>query len=153
MANNRGYTPELGAEFCRRIIEGRMVRDVCSDPDMPSSRSFYAWLREYPELAEHYAVAKELQCDAIAADILKIADTADADNVVDEYGNIKPNHEWIARSKLRVDSRKWLLSKMLPKKYGDKIEQTIVGDSANPLTVTVEFKRPDDPDGTAPPAP
>jgi SHS2 domain-containing protein len=126
------YTEEKGAEFCKRVAGGRMVRDVCNDADMPAAPTFYRWLETHDDFRKQYARAKEIQADAMAADILKISDTSDADNVCDEYGNIKPNHEWIARSKLRVDSRKWLLSKMMPKKYGDKVEQTIVGDPERP---------------------
>lgn len=133
------YTAEKASEFCRRVSGGRMVRDVCNDPDMPAAPTFYRWLETYDEFRKQYALAKEIQADAMAADILKISDTVDADNVCDEYGNIKPNHEWIARSKLRVDSRKWLLSKMLPKKYGDKVEQTIVGDAEKPLQIKQEI--------------
>ena len=133
------YTKEKAAEFCKRVANGRMVRDVCNDADMPAAPTFYRWLETYDEFRKQYARAKEIQADAMAADILKISDTSDADNVCDEYGNIKPNHEWIARSKLRVDSRKWLLSKMMPKKYGDKVEQTIVGDAEKPVHVKTEI--------------
>jgi len=127
------FTQEKAAEFCKRVSQGRMVRDVCNDPDMPTSATFYKWLEGNEQFLKQYTRAKEIQADAMAADILRISDTADADNVCDEYGNIKPNHEWIARSKLRVDARKWLLSKMLPKKYGDKVEQTVIGDPEKPV--------------------
>lgn len=133
------YTEAKAAEFCKRVSEGRMVRDVCNDADMPSAATFYKWLENNESFLKQYTRAKDVQADAMAADILKISDTSDADNVCDEYGNIKPNHEWIARSKLRVDARKWLLSKMMPKKYGDKLEQTVVGDPEKPVHIKAEI--------------
>lgn len=127
------YTEEKATLFCDRIAGGRTVRSVCADEDMPTAKTVYTWLNENESFLKQYARAKELHADAMADQILEIADTADADNVCDEFGNIKPNHEWIARSKLRVDSRKWLLSKIMPRKYGDKVEQTLVGDPARPI--------------------
>ncbi len=126
-------------EFLRRVAEGRTVSSVCRDADMPSRETVYQWLLKEPAFPDKYTRAKEQHADAMADEILSIADTADADNVSDEYGNIKPNHEWINRSRLRVDSRKWLLSKIMPKKYGDKIEQTHVGDESRPMKMDVKM--------------
>jgi len=107
---------------------------------MPTPATIYNWLNHHEDFLKQYARAKEMHADAMAEEILRIADTADADNVCDEYGNIKPNHEWIARTRLRVDARKWYLSKILPKKYGDKIEQTHVGDPEKPVHHQVDIK-------------
>lgn len=127
------YTPEIAAEFCRRIAEGRMVRDVCRDADMPSSATFYHWLDADSEFLKQYLRAKEIQSDSIVAEALEIADTKEADNVCDEYGNIKPNHEWIKRSELRVKTRQWIAARISPRKYGDKVEQTVIGDPERPV--------------------
>jgi hypothetical protein len=121
------YTEAMAAEFCKRLADGRTVRSICSDEDMPVAQTIYSWLNAHPTFLEQYARAKEIHADAIADECFQIADTADADTAFDEYGNPKPNHEYIQRSKLRIDTRKWYLSKVLPKKYGDKIEQTIQG--------------------------
>ena len=59
--------------------------------------------------------------EAWADEIVEISDESNRDTVLTESGE-HPDNEWISRSKLRVDTRKWLLSKLMPKKYGDKIE-------------------------------
>jgi hypothetical protein len=66
------------------------------------------------------ARAREDGFDAIALDALKIADYGDDDFVEDGEGNLRPNHELVQRSKLRVDTRLKLLAKWDPKRYGDK---------------------------------
>ena len=60
-------------------------------------------------------------------DILDIADESQSDTYLDKEDIERTNHEVIARSRLRVDARKWYLSKLKPKKYGDKLETTIQG--------------------------
>ena len=67
---------------------------------------------------EHYARAREIGYHALADDLLDEADN-DA-NDYDAHGN--PNHAAIQRSRLKVDARKWLLSKALPRLYGDRID-------------------------------
>ena len=67
--------------------------------------------------------AREAQADALFDEILEIADDSRNDTVHGENGDT-PNHEWIARSKLRIDTRKWMAAKLRPKVYGDKIDVT-----------------------------
>lgn len=133
------YTETLAAEFCQRLANGRTVRSICSDDDMPAAPTVYEWLNKYDFFSKLYARAKEIHADAIADECFKIADTADADTAFDEYGNPKPNHEYIQRSKLRIDTRKWYLAKIMPKKYGDKVEQTIIGDAEKPVHHKVDI--------------
>lgn len=139
MARPSKYTEAMGEEFCRRLADGRTVRSICTDDDMPATQTIYNWLNTYPKFLEQYARSKEIHADAIADECFQIADTSDADTAFDEYGNPKPNHEYIQRSKLRIDTRKWYLSKVLPKKYGDKVEQTIVGDPEKPVHHKVDI--------------
>lgn len=81
-----------------------------------------AWLDgSRPEFSEQYARAREAQADKLAEEALQIADDGRSDTCVDGDGNVKTDTEVIQRSKLRVDTRKWLASKMAPKKYGDKV--------------------------------
>lgn len=82
-----------------------------------------------------YARAREARADKLAEDILTISDDGLNDTMVDENGKTIVNQDVIQRSRLRVDSRKWLASKMLPKKYGDKVE--IGGDQLNPIQIAV----------------
>ncbi len=82
--------------------------------------------------------------EALAEEILEIADDGSNDTYETEDGHEKVNTDVINRSRLRVDTRKWLMSKLAPKKYGDKVEQFISGPNGAPIqaAVTVEFIKP-----------
>ena len=131
--------------ICELIAEGRSLRSICRDSGMPSVSTVMRWLAEFPDMREQYARARELQADAFAEEILEIADDATNDWMVrqSESGGAPAamvNHDHISRSRLRVDARKWLMSKMAPKKYGDKVIHA--GDADNP--VRFEDKSPDE---------
>lgn len=87
---------------------------------MPSVQTVFSWMRKHPEFLEQYARAKEESADALADEILDIADDSTNDTVETEDG-VRVNHENIQRARLRVDTRKWIASKLKPKKYGDKL--------------------------------
>jgi hypothetical protein len=73
---------------------------------------------------QQYARAKEAQADAFAEEMLDIADDGTNDWMTKRFGETEvemPNPEVLQRSKLRVDTRKWLMSKLQPKKYGEKL--------------------------------
>jgi hypothetical protein len=90
----------------------------------------------HPEFAEQYARARELQAERFADDIIEIAD----DKSEDVYGELEmPNSVAVARAKLRIDSRKWIASKLLPKKYGDKLQTEVSGPDGGPIAVTVDL--------------
>ena len=106
------------------IEEGASLRKACKDIKM-SRRTFYEWLEDQKvdeetreERQNQYARACEERAHSMFEDILDIAD----DSQNDDSGDKKTDNENIHRSKLRVDTRKWMLSKMNPKKYGDKIQ-------------------------------
>lgn len=109
------------------IEEGNSLRSVLSKKDMPSRYTFFEWLKDDDGKANQYARACEVRADGIFEDILEIADNSSNDTIYTDKGEI-PNSEWIARSRLKVDARKWMLGKMNPKKYGEKIQQEHSGD-------------------------
>ena len=108
--------------ICDRIIEGESVKTILRDENMPSSKTFWKWLNEDKEKVNQYARAKELYAESVFEDIMLISDGTGDDILIDEEGKEQVNHQVIQRDRLRVDSRKWALSKMNPKKYGDKLE-------------------------------
>ncbi len=65
-----------------------------------------------------------MQADHFADEILEIADETGADLTTDDKGKVTVEHEVVARSRLRVDARKWLMARLAPKKYGDKLQHT-----------------------------
>lgn len=94
---------------------------------MPAPSTIINWVMENREgFSERYAKAKDVAAQILAEEIIEIADDNSRDEIpiLDDAGNeigTKANAEFINRSRLRVDTRKWVLSKLLPKKYGDKL--------------------------------
>jgi hypothetical protein len=108
--------------ICVEISSGRSLRSICLDEGMPDKATVFRWLAKYEAFRDQYAHAREAQADAMLEDILEIADDGTNDSYTDEEGNVRTNQDVIARSRLRVDARKWAMSKMAPKKYGEKLD-------------------------------
>lgn len=131
-AKNKGgrpsdYTPELADKICAQLADGDSMRTVCKPDDMPNKATVFKWLRTNEEFNNQYVKAKEESADALTDEILDIADNSTNDwmeNNGDSEG-YRMNGEAVQRSRLRIDSRKWLASKLKSKKYGDKIQQEI----------------------------
>ena len=110
---------------------------------MPSKGTVFRWIATFKEFQDQYEAAMVQRSEAIFEDILEIADNSSRDTIITDTGE-KPNSEWISRSRLRVDARKWMLSKMMPKRYGDKITQEIGGIDGAPIESnhTITFIKP-----------
>jgi hypothetical protein len=65
----------------------------------------------------------------------ELIEIADADCTVDG----KPDNALVQQARLRVDTRKWILSKMLPKRYGDRVTTEVTGDPNAPLLTRIEL--------------
>jgi len=89
-----------------------------------NAKTFFEWLNDdalKEERGKQYAHACEARADKIFDEILEIADKQGED-VIEVEGQVLTNHNVIARSKLQVDARKWMLGKMMPKKYGERLD-------------------------------
>lgn len=129
----RKYTEKLGREICKRIAEGESVRSIVKSEGMPSASSIFNWLldEKYKTFLEQYETARNIQAELMFEEILEIADENHDDWMEVGKGKNKfeiPNKEVVMRSRLRVDTRKWYLSKIVPKKFGDKLDLTSGGD-------------------------
>lgn len=128
-------------EICDKIQTGRSLRSVIKDKGMPDVSTFYVWLKEDQEKSKHYAYSTEMRAETIFEDILSIADENENDTILNENGVEVTNHDVINRARLRIDARKWMLSKMIPRKYGDKIDVTTKDESINKPVDTNEVLR------------
>jgi len=121
------FTPEIAQEICQKIGDGLSLRDICSEAGMPSRQAVNRWLHENENFRYQYAHARELQIQHYADEILQIANDGRNDWMIREdaktgHQSTVPNTDHIQRSKLRVDTYKWLLGKLAPKVFGDKVE-------------------------------
>ena len=131
------YSPELAASILLRLTEGESLRSIVKDADMPGQATVYEWLLAKPDFAEQYARARDEQADTLADEIVAIADeTPETEPVYDKNGELvemRLHSAYIQWQKNRVDARKWVASKLKPKKYGERT--TITGDKENPLHI------------------
>jgi hypothetical protein len=106
-----------------------------------SSKTFYEWIDGDDEKVKQYARACEERAEAILDEMINIVDDSDNDVTEIDLGDglisTKVNSEHIQRSRLRYDARKWLVSKLNPKKYGDKIDVTTNGKEITSVTRTI----------------
>lgn len=133
-------------DICDIISEGsRSLKSILRDEGMPSSQTFYKWLSDDVEKSNQYARACELRAHNIFDEMFDISDDGSNDwmEIKDKEGeNIgwKVNGEAVQRSKLRIDARKWALSKMSPKKYGDASLIKIANNEGGELKINAIFQ-------------
>lgn len=118
------YTPEMALKVCEELAQGKSMRTVTKMEGMPAMSTLWRWMRAHEDFRLQYVKAKQEAADALAEEILDIADYTAEDYVENKKGDLVLNREAVERAKLRVDARKWLMSKMKPKVFGDKIDVT-----------------------------
>lgn len=116
------------------IANGETISKICAVDGMPEKSAIYSWLAKYSEFAENYARAREAQMEAMVDEIIEISDDGSNDTYTDDDGNERTNGDVIQRSKLRIDTRKWLMSKLAARRYGEKQQV----DHTGSLTLTLE---------------
>lgn len=126
MAYNEEEINNIFDSILERIEEGEAVRTILKENDMPSSRTFFKWLAEDEVKVKQYAHACSTRADVMFEEIIEIADASHSDKKIVNDEEVTDN-EVIQRSRLRVDARKWAVSKLNPKKYGDKLDVTTDG--------------------------
>jgi hypothetical protein len=123
MAKHRLYTPEIAETILERLEDGEGLIAICRDDGMPSDGAVRHWVEtDYQGFAARYAQARARGVERLADEILELSDDGSRDVKVLPDGREIVDYEVVARSRLRVDSRKWLLSKLLPKQYGDRVD-------------------------------
>ena len=121
------YSQEIAEAICEEIATtDHSLAGICAREDMPSQSMLYRWLEAQADFRERYARARERQAGFMAAQTIDLAD--DTANNNSFAGSVA-----VARSRLRIDARKWLASKLAPKKYGDKIDATLQGPDGGPI--------------------
>jgi Transposase len=129
------FTSEIAETICAKVAEGSSLRAVCRELDISEATVRRWYVTDEQGFSAQYAHARELQIEAMADELLEISDDGQNDWMKIKRGGEEvevPNNEVLQRSRLRVDTRKWLMSKIVPKKYADKIAVT-GGDGSGPI--------------------
>src|SRR5574340_366591 len=108
------YTPEIATKICERLAAGESLRVICSADDMPPEATVRLWAVDDREgFAAQYARARDIGLDCVADAMIAISD--EQAEVINDKGTVfDPD---VNRDRLRVDTRKWYLSKIAPKRY------------------------------------
>jgi hypothetical protein len=110
-----------------------MLLHICEEKEMPTTSTVYNWLLDDDkrEFLDKYRRARDAQAEKMSEEIIDISDDGTNDLMTITKGNETYNvedREVTNRSKLRVNARQWYLSKVMPKKFGDKLDLTSGGD-------------------------
>jgi hypothetical protein len=135
------FSPELTEKICTQLASGKSLREICEHEEMPAKSTILRWLFEEDkkDFQDQYARAREIQAELLADELCLISDDGHNDWMEKHYGDNTQwveNREAIARSRLRIDTRKWIAAKLLPKKYGEKTETTLKGDPNAPIVIS-----------------
>ena len=129
----------IADQILARVSNGETLRQVCRSEGMPPESTVRNWaVYDYDGFAAQYARARDAQMEAWADETIDIADDARNDWIERENARtgatfIALNEEAISRARLRVDQRKWLMSKWKPSTYGDKITAEHTGKDGGPI--------------------
>lgn len=126
------YTDEIAEEICDRLATGEGLRSICRDPHMPTEMAVRKWVEVRADFGSRYAHARELGFDSIAEEIIEISDGP-------ILHNGDPDNALVQHARLKSDNRKWLLSKMMPKRYGDKVTTEVTGEDGGALITRIEL--------------
>lgn len=135
------YLPSVADDICSLLAKGESLNSICNKPGFPHRSTVYRWLRENEDFRNNYARATEDRAESIFEEMLDIADSVEEETAS------------IAKARLQIDARKWILGKMNPKKYSDKQQIEHSGSDGGPVqvatkaTLTIKVVKPDG-DGT-----
>lgn len=121
------YTEEIADTICERLMEGRSLRSICGDDDMPNRQTVVRWQVQHEDFAAKCARARELQADLMDDMILDVADGC--------------KNETALADRVKISAYQWRASKLAPKRYGDKVQTEHSGPDGGPIPtqVTVNF--------------
>jgi hypothetical protein len=134
----KAVTPAFIQVLLRELAEGKSLRKICQGYEGAPSEGVtrQAIYENYMDLAAQYALARDIGLDCRADAILDIAADGSQDTYVDDDGNVRVDKEIVARSRLRVDTERWYLSKLASKRYGDRLDVTNSDGTLKPMSDT-----------------
>ena len=133
------FNQDKADEVCSLLEDGLSLRKAAEKVG-ESARTILNWTKANPAFLTQYTRAREIGYLQLADEILNISDEYQVEvrhNGEDETIDLSATA--VARNRLRVDTRKWMLSKMLPKVYGDKLQ--LAGDENAPIKTVIEWQQ------------
>ena len=112
------YTPATAELIAMRLCDGETLSEICRTPGMPTRQTVHQWRMRMPAFDALYLRARAVGMESMSDDLLTIAD----DDTGDLLQDGSPNSANVQRARLQVDARKFLMAKLAPKVYGDRVE-------------------------------
>lgn len=132
MGRPSDYTEEIATRICREIADGKSLKTICEATDLPSRETVRHWLQDNEIFLGKYVRAREEQADHYADEINDIADAT-----------LRGKHK-AENARVAIDAKKWVASKLKPKKYGDKMDVTSGGERVIPILGGITKRVPED---------
>lgn len=131
------YSFELSERICERLANGESATAIARDADMPTYPVMARWLREKPDFARRYRIARETGYEYWADDLIDIADQTQAGEIrtTQEWGTQVRTADMLEHRRLRIDARKWLLCKRARSIYGERAAFEHSGPDGKPMEV------------------
>lgn len=138
MAYSKEEIEIIFTKICEQIETGRSLRSILKeDENMPSSSTFFIWLKEDALKSKRYELATDLRTDILFDEIIEIAYNTEEGTTTKETerGIEVTTGDMLGHRRLKIDALKWSLSKLNPKKYGDKVQQEHSGEIKTTPTI------------------
>lgn len=136
------YNETIAERICTRLAEGASLREICdADSSLPGRGTILGWAHDVSHpFAARYRAARELQFWGMVDDLLDIADNGKNDWMqrLDKDGvptGWQVNGEHIQRSKVRVETRKWIAARMLRAFFGETVDLKHTGPNGGPIEI------------------
>jgi hypothetical protein len=132
-AQHVDFSQELFDLICERVADGESLRKVCAEAGMPRKATVMRWVAADETLAKQWALAMEFRCELYAEEIVALADEAPRTymDAVKKARLIDPSA--VVHQKNQVNARMWTASRLLAKKYGDRVAASVGGPDGKPL--------------------
>ena len=139
------YTQIIADEICERLMDGESLRSILKSEHLPAKTTVFNWLLHNKQFVNQYTHAREVQAETFVDEMADIADdgTNDYMEKILNSGEITyvPDHEHINRSRIRIDTRKWIAERMKPKKYfKPDVSDSDEENTAEPVQVIIEVE-------------
>ena len=142
-ADPRAFNDEVFQTICDRMADGQGLREICEDPQMPSRQTFLRWIEKDTGRQNRYQAAREALMDWYGEEILTIAWDSSKDTIpADGKKPARCDNEWVNRSRLKVDTLKFLMAKLHPKRYGDRLPESEGARDAEQQRLQVSWEKP-----------
>lgn len=123
------YNLEIAQEICDVIsTTSKGLKTLSREIEhWPDATTIYAWIMRHEEFAKQYLTARQLQAQIFVDEVIEICDDVSKDWRKDKDGNDVVDHDHISRAALKINTRKWVACKLIPRIYGDKTQTEMSG--------------------------